>query len=68
MGTLEIFTTLVYAFTMRGNNSHTRDFHTLVNFATQCGENRHTNIANFATLIDTKKINTPCGDFYHTIW
>ena len=26
-----------------------------MNFTTQCGENRHTDIANFATLIHTKK-------------
>ena len=39
-----------------------------VDLATQCGENRHTDIANFATLIHTKVINTLCGDFYHTIW
>ena len=40
----------------------------IVNFTTQCGENRHTDIANFATLIHTQKINTLCGDFYHTVW
>ena len=34
-----------------------------MNFSTQCGENRHTDVANFATLIHTKKINTLCGDF-----
>ena len=39
-----------------------------MNFTTQCGENRHTDIANFATLIHTKKINTLCGDVYHTVW
>ena len=27
-----------------------------MNFTTQCGENRHTNLANFATLIHTKKL------------
>ena len=27
-----------------------------MNFTTQCGENRHTDIANFATLIHTKKL------------
>ena len=59
-----------------GNNSHTIDFHTvlyivlynIVNFIAQCGENRHTDIANFAKLIHTKKINTLCRDFYHTVW
>ena len=30
--------------------------YTIVNFTTQYGENRHTNIANFATLIHTKKL------------
>ena len=30
--------------------------YTIVNFTTQCGENRHTDIANFATLIDTIKL------------
>ena len=47
-----------------GNHFHTIDFHTvlwfvlytIVNFTTQCGENRHTDIANFATLIHTKKL------------
>ena len=47
-----------------GNNYHTIDFHTvllsvlynIVNFTTQCGENRDTDIANFATLIHTKKL------------
>ena len=33
-----------------------------MNFTTQCGENRHTDIANFATFIHTKKNNTPCGE------
>ena len=28
----------------------------IMNFTTQCGENRHTDIANFATLIHTKKL------------
>ena len=42
--------------------------YTIVNFTTECGENRHTDIANFATLIHTKKMNTVCSDFYHTIW
>ena len=27
-----------------------------MNFTTQCGENRHTDIANFATFIQTKKL------------
>ena len=27
-----------------------------MNFTTQCGENRHEDIANFATLIHTKKL------------
>ena len=30
--------------------------YTIVNFTTQCGENRHTDIVNFATLIHTKKL------------
>ena len=30
--------------------------YTIVDFDTQCGENRHTDIANFATLIHTKKL------------
>ena len=34
----------------------------------ECGANRHTDIEHFATLIHTKKINTLCGDFYHTVW
>ena len=50
--------------TESGINSHTVDFHTvlqfvlytIVNFTTQCGENRYTYIANFATLIHTKKL------------
>ena len=58
-----------------GNNYHIIDFHTvfqfmlytIVNFTTQYDENRHTDIANFATLIHTKKINKLCGDFYHTV-
>ena len=29
--------------------------YTIVNFITQCGENRHTEIAKFTTLIQTKK-------------
>ena len=45
-----------------GNNFHTSDFRTvlqfvlctIVNFATQCGGNRHTDTANFATLIHAK--------------
>ena len=81
VGTLGIFATLVYVFTMRVviydilsmaiipvlatsilfcNLCYT----TIVNFTTQCG----TDIANFAKLIHTKKMNTLCGDFYHTIW
>ena len=40
----------------------------IVNFTTQCGENRHTDLANFATLIRTKKMNTLCSDFYYTVW
>ena len=30
--------------------------YTIVNFTKQCGENRHTDIANFATLIHKKKL------------
>ena len=37
--------------------------YTIVNFTTQCGENRHTDIENFATLIHTQKINALRGDF-----
>ena len=40
----------------------------IVNFITQCGDNRHTDIANLATFIHTKKTNKLCGDFYHTVW
>ena len=29
---------------------------TIVNFTTQCGKNRHTDIANFVTLIQKKKL------------
>ena len=42
--------------------------YTIVNFTTQCGENPHTDTANLATLIHTKKISTLCGDFYHIVW
>ena len=73
-GTLGMFATLVYVFTMRVviydilsmaiiptlltsilfcNLCYI--YRTIVNFTTQCGENRHTDIANFATLIHTKK-------------
>ena len=31
-------------------------YRTIVNFTTQCGENRHTDIATFVTLIHTKKL------------
>ena len=31
--------------------------YTIVNFTTQCGENRHTDIANFATLIHKQLIH-----------
>ena len=27
-----------------------------MNFTTQCGENRHTDIANFRTLLNTQKL------------
>ena len=30
--------------------------YTIVNFTTQCGKNRHTDVANFATFIHTKKL------------
>ena len=30
--------------------------YTIVNFTTQCSENRHTDIANFATLIHRQKL------------
>ena len=80
--TLGIFATLVYVFTMRMvifdipsmaimptlSNFILFCKYTFVNFTTQCGEHRHTDIGNFATLIHTKKINTLCGDFYHTVW
>ena len=72
-GTLGIFATLVYVFTVRvviydilsmaiiPTPSTSILFCnlcyicTIVNFTTQCGENRHTDRANFATLIYTKK-------------
>ena len=51
-------------YNCNGNNSHTIEFHTvlsfvlytIVNFTTQSGENRHTDLAKFATLIHTKKL------------
>ena len=70
-GTLGIFTTLVYVFTMRvviydilsmaiittlsTSILFCNLYYTIVNFTTQCGENLHTDIANSATLIHTKK-------------
>ena len=30
----------------------------------QCGENRHTDIVNFATIIHTKTINALYGNYY----
>ena len=41
--------------------------YTFVNFTTQCGESRHTDIGNFATLIHTKKKIHCVGDFYRTV-
>ena len=46
-------------YTEYSNNSHTMDFYivllfvlyTIVIFYTQCGANRHTDIANFASLV-----------------
>ena len=80
--TMEIFASLVYVFTMRvviydilsmtiiSTLSTSILFcvvlYTTVDFTTQCVENRHTDIANFATLIHTKKMNTLWGNFYHT--
>ena len=72
-GTLGIFATLVYVFTMRVEIYDILSIaiiptlstsilfcnfvlYTIVNFKMQCGENRHTDIANFTTLIHTKKI------------
>ena len=82
-GTLGIFVTLVYIFTMlvviydilsmaiiptlSTSILFCNLCYIVVNFTTQCGENRHTIIANLATLIH-KKMNTLCRDFYHTIW
>ena len=62
-GTLGIFATLVYVFTVRVVIYDIMSMatgllfvlYTIVNFTTQCGENRHTDIANFATLIQKKK-------------
>ena len=64
-GTLRIFATLVYVFTMRMVIYDILSMaiilyilimlYTIVNFSTQCGDNRHTDIANFSTLIHTKK-------------
>ena len=85
-GTLEIFSTLVYVFTMRVVINDILSMAIIptlstsilfcylcyilriVNFTTQCGENRHMDIANLATSTHTKIINTLCGDFYHTVW
>ena len=58
------------------NNSHTIDFHTvlyfvlytIVNFATQCSEIRHTYIANFATLIHTKKKLIRCVTIFTILY
>ena len=38
--------------------------YTIVNFTTQCGENRHTDIANYATLINTKTFTILYGNYY----
>ena len=60
-GTLGIFATLVYVFTMRLviydilSIAIIPTLYTIVNFTTQCGENRHTDIANSATFRNKKK-------------
>ena len=38
-----------------------------MNFTTQCGENRHTDIANFATLIHKKKL-IQCVAIFTTLY
>ena len=77
-----IFASLVYVFTMRVYDILSRAIiptlstsilfcnlcYTIVNFTTQWVENRHTDIENFVTLMQTKKINTLGGKFHHTIW
>ena len=73
-GTLGIFATLVYVFTMRVVINVILSMaiiptlltsilfcnlcymYTIMNFTTQCGENRHTDTANLATLINKKKL------------
>ena len=71
-GTLGIFATLFYVFIMRmviydilsmtiiPTLSTSILFfnlcYSIVNFSMQCGENLHTDIANFATLVHTKKL------------
>ena len=79
-GILEIFATLVYVFTMRvvifdiPSMAIIPTLSTSILFCNLCYihavyiANRHTDIANFGTLIHTKKFNTLCGDFNHTIW
>ena len=68
-GTLGIFATLVYVFTMHVVIYDILSMAIITTLSTsQCGENRHTDIANFAALIHTKKINTLYGGFYYTVW
>ena len=61
LGTLGIFAILFYVFTMRvviydiPSMAIITTPPIIVNFTTQCGENLHTDIANFATLIHQKK-------------
>ena len=61
-GTLGIFATLVYVFNMRVVIYDILSMAiiptlsiSILFFTTQCGENRHTDIANCATLIHIKK-------------
>ena len=41
--------------------------YTIVNFTTKCCENRHTDIANFATLIHTQKL-TLCVEIFTILY
>ena len=58
-GTLGIFATRVYVFTMRV---------VIYDILSMAIIPTDTDIANFATLIHTKKINTLYGGFYHSVW
>ena len=56
-GTLGVFATLVYVFPTLSTSILFCNLcvYTIVNFTTQCGENRHTDRVNFVTLMRTKK-------------